>query len=324
MGNENNNMSSYIYKVFNNNKYEKTEYYAIFEKSPFEIGACRFCYKGFIYKDGKKSQPNIFPSGKCVVKVFREKVAKTSDDLNEDFKNIFFSIYMSETFNSNHYYLDQKIYFNKPYLAYLYEHGSFELLGFIPIKDKDSMAKIKQDEWMAVEPFLDGEFKKYVSNTGLTYKFTENDEIIPFFMHWVWNYYEGEKVISDIQGIKRYNSYELTDPAVQSINREYGPTDLGCYGLLAFLIRHKCNKFCRELPWPNEEDVEEIKRKINLNLSVALIFQKPTYFLRQLMERYNEEQRKFIDEVYREVRYSVFYKIKDQEIKKKRFKCHIF
>lgn len=60
-------------------------------------------------------------------------------------------------------------------------------------------------------------------------------------MHWNWVQSKGEKIVSDIQGIKKYNYYELTDPAIQSINQDYGPADLGIFGLIAFLIRHKHN-----------------------------------------------------------------------------------
>ena len=53
------------------------------------------------------------------------------------------------------------------------------------------------------------------------------NQIIYYFMNWNQRYSKGEKVIVDIQGVEKDYNYELTDPAVQSINVEYGEKDLG-------------------------------------------------------------------------------------------------
>ena len=70
-------------------------------------------------------------------------------------------------------------------------------------------------------------------------------------MHWNWVYSKGEKVVSDVQGVEKNGYYLLTDPAVQSINQEYGSTDLGAYVILVFLAKHQHNQYCQHLPWPN-------------------------------------------------------------------------
>ena len=90
-------------------------------------------------------------------------------------------------------------------------------------------------------------------------------------MHWNWVYSRGEKVVSDIQGVIKDSYYHLTDPAVQSINKEYGLTDLGPYGILVFLAKHKHTQFCKNLPWP-------INNVINLIRSYHIIGNRRTTF----------------------------------------------
>jgi hypothetical protein len=92
MGSETNNISCYIYKVNKDNKKDNsTNYYSVFDKTPFAQGAFRYCYKGEIMnKNGKYINSEIFPSGKYVVKVFKKKVAHNLSDFEEDFKDIFY------------------------------------------------------------------------------------------------------------------------------------------------------------------------------------------------------------------------------------------
>lgn len=171
----------YIYKIKENDNKEGTDYYAVFDKTPFAHGGFRYCYKGEIRnKSGKISKSEIFPSGKCVVKVFKEKVANHLSDFNEDFKSTFYSMQISELFNSSHNYYCPEIYFMPPYVTILYKHSAFELFGFIPIRDDDSMKKIKKDEWLAIEPYMEGDYKKFISNTGLYYNIKEDDDVISF------------------------------------------------------------------------------------------------------------------------------------------------
>lgn len=119
------------------------------------------------------------------------------------------------------------------------------------------MKKIKENEWLAIEPYITGYYEKFVSNTNKTKK--DIGKAIPAFMHWNWVFTRGEKVVSDVQGVIKNNYYHLTDPAVQSINSEYGLTDLGAYGILVFLAKHKHNEFCENLPWPNSQTINMLK-----------------------------------------------------------------
>ena len=44
--------------------------------------------------------------------------------------------------------------------------------------------------------------------------------------------------------------YKLTDPAIVSINREYGVTNTGIEGMAIFILVHGCSDICRGLPKP--------------------------------------------------------------------------
>ena len=118
-------------------------------------------------------------------------------------------------------------------------------------------------------------------------------------MHWNLVNIKGEKLVSDIQGVRREKYYELTDPAFQSINQEYGDGDLGCFGLIAFLIRHKHNKYCKDLPWPEES---EIKRYF---YNITLMEMRRTTFVNELKRIYGGNK-EYFSEKYRIIINSVF------------------
>ena len=316
MGSETNNISCYIYKVNKDNKKDnRTNYYSVFDKTPFAQGAFRYCYKGEIMnKNGKCTNSEIFPSGKCVVKVFKKKVAHNLSDFEEDFKGIFYAMEVSKIFNSLYSYVLPEIHFMTPYATSLYKHSSFELFGFIPIRDDDSMKKIKENEWLAIEPFMEGNYKKYISNTCTYCSITDDDKALSSFMHWNWVYSKGRTIVSDIQGIKKNNHYELTDPAIQSINNKFGLTDLGILGLACFLIRHKHNEYCKDLPWPEEKEIQKI-------LKFQLPTQRTTLFIWNIIEIYQfEKGRDFIRQIYMDLIDSVFNKKKS----KSKTRCLIF
>ena len=254
MGIQTPNESRYLHKIDENLNTTKTNYYACFEKSPKSEGAFRYCYCGNIKDYNDKPLTNsYFPKGKCVVKVFKEKVAHYKTDLNEDFKNSIYADKISTIFNSLYRDKLYELKFVIPFAATMQKYASFNLLFFIPIKNSDSEKKIKEDEWIAVEPDIGEPYVKFVSNTNYEHK--NLGKAIPAFMHWNWVYTKGEKVVSDVQGVEKDGYYELTDPAVQSINQEYGSPDLGPYGLLVFLAKHKHNEYCKNFPWPNKEDI---------------------------------------------------------------------
>ena len=108
-----------------------------------------------------------------------------------------------------------------------------------------------------VEPLI-RYFKKYTSNNGwIANSYNSNGvaawevEAMEAFTHYSYHKSGGQLIVCDLQGRYRHNRYsknksrfELTDPAICSRNRTYGPTDLGEKGIETFFSNHTCNKFC--------------------------------------------------------------------------------
>jgi len=104
-----------------------------------------------------------------------------------------------------------------------------------------------------VEPLI-RYFTKFTSNNG--WIADVNDEgwavlAMEAFSHYSYHRSGGHLVVCDLQGRyrhDRYNSnrcrFELTDVAVCSRSRRYGPTDLGEKGIDSFFASHVCNTFC--------------------------------------------------------------------------------
>ena len=104
-----------------------------------------------------------------------------------------------------------------------------------------------------VEPLI-RYFTKFTSNNG--WIASERDEgwkvlAMEAFCHFTYHRSGGQMIVCDLQGRYRFDRYnrdrcrfELTDPAICSRRRSFGPTDLGEKGIESFFARHQCNKFC--------------------------------------------------------------------------------
>jgi hypothetical protein len=73
------------------------------------------------------------------------------------------------------------------------------------------------------------------------------------FSHYTYHRSGGDLLVCDIQGRYRYNKfkkkssrYELTDTAICSRKRQFGPTDMGEKGMETFFHNHECNEFCNQ------------------------------------------------------------------------------
>lgn len=264
MGTKQASKTRYIYEVDENFNVKEMGYYVTFEETPFNKGTFRYCYKGkiehILWK--RPFMDKYFSNDQCVAKVFRNKVAEEKKDLYKNFKTYFYSQNVSQIFNSKYeHYNIPKLDFITPYATSLEEHASFNLLFFYSIKSYDQMQKIKENEWIIIEPFIKGKYEKFTNNADCIEP--NIDKTIPFFMHWNWAYSKGEKLVTDIQGVRKKSNYVLTDPAVQSIDKEYGEGDLGICGLILFLYKHKHNEYCRDLPWPSDKQFKKIKEIVH-------------------------------------------------------------
>jgi Alpha-kinase family len=117
------------------------------------------------------------------------------------------------------------------------------------------------DTKYTVEPLIRG-FKKFTSNNGWIARFEDKGWkalAMEAFSHYTYHKSGGKLIVCDLQGGYRVNRFEwkkcrfeLTDPAICSQSRSYGPTDLGEKGMASFFANHTCNKFCNkggDSPW---------------------------------------------------------------------------
>lgn len=106
----------------------------------------------------------------------------------------------------------------------------------------------KLGEWILVEDYLEGDFQKFVSNTGWVKPLCLTSyNSMPAFSHWTWVYTKGQLMVTDLQGVRYDDKYVLTDPCIVSINREYGANDLALLGMCLFFMTHQCTDMCRSL-----------------------------------------------------------------------------
>jgi hypothetical protein len=132
-------------------------------------------------------------------------------------------------------------------------------------KEKRHDAKIKfldiyktnlDDSDFLVEKFLDGEYRKFNSNQFLIN--TKSTEILNDFSLWTYKFTEQKLMVVDLQGVIKLDKegktcFCLTDPAINSINRSFGATDMGEQGIMgciytSSLSRHDLNS---NYSWPN-------------------------------------------------------------------------
>lgn len=114
-----------------------------------------------------------------------------------------------------------------------------------------------------VEPLI-RYYEKYTSNNGWIGN-TSDWEVrcMEAFTHFSYHQSGGQLIVCDIQGRYKHNKYsksksrfELTDPAICSRSRSYGPTDLGEKGIDSFFANHVCNEFC-ETHWNQPRRVKQ-------------------------------------------------------------------
>jgi len=97
-----------------------------------------------------------------------------------------------------------------------------------------------------VEPLI-RYFTKFTSNNGWI---ADNEGwqglAMEAFTHFTYHRSGGQLIVCDLQGRYRYDRcrFELTDVAICSRTRRYGPTDLGEKGIDTFFANHTCNHFC--------------------------------------------------------------------------------
>ena len=93
-----------------------------------------------------------------------------------------------------------------------------------------------------VEPRIEGEYRKFNSNTGWV---QDSDCITEALSHYSYHVSNGRYLLCDLQGGVSSDMFMLTDPVVHSLTDEFGVTDGGKDAMDSFFSRHKCNRFCQ-------------------------------------------------------------------------------
>ena len=107
--------------------------------------------------------------------------------------------------------------------------------------------------FMVGERYLPGLFRKYNSNHGYVDLEAPDSDIAQAFSHFTFEASRGKHMVLDLQGVhlgkgQRFRPHLiLTDPQVVSLERSFGPGDLGEKGMRAFFRTHKCGKTCRQM-----------------------------------------------------------------------------
>lgn len=129
----------------------------------------------------------------------------------------------------------------------------FTDVNILIVTQQAANATPKLNEYVVVEDYIPGQFKKWLNNYGYISDEVSFAKSMPAFAHWSWWHTGGEKMIADLQGVRSDDGYTLTDPVLMSgsVNgRRYGCTDTGVEGIAMFFLNHKCNDFCSSLPKP--------------------------------------------------------------------------
>ena len=124
-------------------------------------------------------------------------------------------------------------------------------------KLEDGEYKLEDGEYVTIEEFIDGDFTKYLNNTGLVCGNRSTDECkkAECLAHYSYEKSSEKLMLLDIQG----SMYTLFDPEIASatllIDSEYlfGVGNLTSEAITAFIENHVCNKFCALLklkPFP--------------------------------------------------------------------------
>lgn len=107
------------------------------------------------------------------------------------------------------------------------------------------------DEYFNLEEFLEGNFVKY--NNNLEYysqNLDEADQIAQTFSHWSFEFSKQKYLVHDLQGVGlRFTDIQIT--SCDKENNNFGVGNFGFDGLLAFVVQHKCNSYCKKLKLQN-------------------------------------------------------------------------
>ncbi|KAL3842981.1 hypothetical protein ACJMK2_020949 [Sinanodonta woodiana] len=232
----------YSYETFEtlNWNWSGPKYKATFESRPFNQSASRYAFKGILNGKGAWNEEA------CVAKVFKKKyvghVYKWHPDLSVSKKAFKFA----KQFNSD------CIPILNNYGDKMYKEIKVVVPFITKVKYLEGQSEIREcvEKYVAIEPFLDGNYTNFNSNIGYE---DANYDLMLAFSHWTWSISDHNFMVCDLHGIENKRKFVLTDPAVHSLEQKYGISDLGEAGMQIVLSNHSCNSLCRRLGLETEE-----------------------------------------------------------------------
>ncbi len=138
--------------------------------------------------------------------------------------------------------------------------------SFMGRKYKSDTDFLTRYDFAVIEPDLSCH-KKFNSNCGYE---DVHHPIMAAFTHWSWHVSGHRLMVCDLQGVKRRGTYLLTDPAIHSVEREFGFKDLGITGMEVVLAGHTCNEICRALGLLKPNRITDISSQSNSITSIQL------------------------------------------------------
>ncbi|XP_032146802.1 transient receptor potential cation channel subfamily M member 6 isoform X10 [Sapajus apella] len=147
------------------------------------------------------------------------------------------------------------------------------------------------NQWLTIEKYMTGEFRKYNNNNGDEITPTNTlEELMLAFSHWTYEYTRGELLVLDLQGVGE----NLTDPSVikpevkQSRGMVFGPANLGEDAIRNFIAKHHCNSCCRKLKLPdlkrNDYSPEGINSTFGFDIKIESAEEPPATMKREEQE----------------------------------------
>ncbi|XP_005096337.1 uncharacterized protein LOC101853925 [Aplysia californica] len=237
-------------------------YSASFEFYPFHEGATYAIYKGVLSGEGPRDGQF------CVVRTMLDRQA-AEDDWTPLLRRADEARRLAAEFNKHLGY--NAVVFEEPVLTQIEAVSDFTRL-FRVFKPHDKRLKLK--EFVALERYLEGEFRKpnilsqqaaactgshYNSNSNEDDVYsgmaagdhpemtrTEERDIIQAFSHFSWLETKQSLVVCGLQGVfdEEFRTFRFCNPVIHSKDKRFGESDGATAGIQEFLAKHRCNNHC--------------------------------------------------------------------------------
>jgi Alpha-kinase family len=114
---------------------------------------------------------------------------------------------------------------------------------------KGKSVTVSGDECLSLEPYIEGPYIKYNSNSGYVNEdipYSKANQAAQAFSHFTFERSQGQFLVCDLQGVGNV----LTDPAIHTLDEnrfKLVDVNLGTEGFKFFFATHKCNAVCAKL-----------------------------------------------------------------------------